>query len=85
MSIEKLRNFLGWCTVINFGLLFVGVIKLLLIAEWASEIHADMFQVDAASIRQAYFLYLVYYKLAIIVFNLVPYVALRIMTRGQPA
>ena len=50
MSIEKLRNFLGWCTVINFGLFFFGVIKLLLIAEWASEIHADMFQIDAATI-----------------------------------
>ena len=85
MSIEKLRNFLGWCTVINFGLFFFEAIKLLLIAEWASEIHADMFQVDAASVRQAYFLYLVYYKLAIIVLNLVPYAALRIMTRGQPA
>ena len=41
MSIEKLRRFLGWCTVINFGLFFFGVIELLLIAEWASEIHAD--------------------------------------------
>ncbi len=29
MSIEKLRKFLGWCTVINFGLFFFGVIKLL--------------------------------------------------------
>jgi len=85
MSIEKLRRFLGWCTVINFGLFFFGVIKLLLIAEWASEIHADMFQVDAASVRQAYFLYLVYYKLAIIVLNLVPYATLRIMARRQPA
>ena len=84
MSIEKLRKFLGWCTVINFGLFFFGVIQTLLIAEWASEIHADMFQIDAASTRQAYFLYLVYYKLAIIVLNLVPYAALRIMTRSHP-
>jgi len=84
MSIEKWRNFLGWCTVINFGLFFFVVIKLLLIGEWASEVHSDMFQIDAASIRQAYFLYLVYYQLAIIVLNLVPYAALRIMTRSQP-
>lgn len=84
MSIEKLRTFLGWCTVINFGLFFFDVIKIVSIAEWASEVHADMFQIDATSIRQAYFQSLVYYKLAIIVFNLVPYVALRIMTRSQP-
>ena len=83
MSIEKMRSFLGWCTVINFALYFVGVIQHLLIGEWASEVHADMFQIDAVSVRQAYFLYLVYYKLAIVVFNLVPYVALRIMSRGK--
>jgi len=84
MSIERLRNFLGWCTVINFGLFFFVVAKLLLIGEWASEVHSGMFQIDAASIRQVYFLYLVYYQLAIIVLNLVPYAALRIMARSQP-
>ena len=84
MSVENWRTFFGWCTVINFGLFLIGVIKLMFISEWASEIHADMFQIDAASIRQAYFLYLVYYKLAIIVLNVAPYAALRIMTRGKP-
>ncbi len=84
MNIENLRRFFGWCTVINFGLYLISVIPLLFIAEWASEIHAGMFQVDAASTRQAYFTYLANYKLAIVVLNFVPYVALRVMTRGKP-
>ena len=79
MNIETVREFLGWCTVINFGMFFFGVIKVLSIRDWASKVHANMFQVDEASVRQAYFLYFVYYKIAIIVFNLVPYIALRIM------
>ena len=50
-----------------------------MIRDWASKVHAKMFNVDEASARNAYFLYFAYYKIAIIVFNLVPYVALRIM------
>ncbi len=79
MNIETVHEFLGWCTVINLGVLFFGVIKVLSIRDWASKVHAKMFQVDEASVRQAYFLYFVYYKIAIIVFNLVPYIALSIM------
>ena len=78
MNIETLREFLGWCTVINLGVFFFGVIKILAIRDWASKVHAKMFQVDEASVRQAYFLYLAYYKIAIIVFNLVPYIVLNV-------
>ena len=50
-----------------------------MVRDWASKVHAKMFQIDDASVRQVYFRYLAYYKIAILVFNLVPYVALRIM------
>jgi len=80
MSTEQLRTFFGWCTLINFGLLLVGVIQIYLMADWLSEFHSKIFSIEAKSARQSYFLYLAYYKLAIIVFNLVPYVALRMIS-----
>ena len=79
MSIETIREFLGWCTVINFGFVIVGIIKVMSIRDWASKIHATMFDIDDAWVRQAYFQFFTVYKIAIIVFNLVPYIALRIM------
>ncbi len=79
MSIETIREFLGWCTVINVGLFFVVLVKILLLRDWASRVHAKMFRVDEATMRQAYFQFLVNYKIAVIVFNLVPYIALSIM------
>ena len=79
MDIETVREFLGWCTVINLGVFFLAMIKLLAIRDWASKVHAKMFQIDDASVRQVYFQYLAYYKIAILVFNLVPYIALTIM------
>ncbi len=80
MNIETIREFLGWCTVINFGLLAFGVVKLLLIRDWASGVHAKMFGLDDASVRETYFQFIVYYKIAILVFNLAPYIALTIMS-----
>ena len=82
MDIETVREFLGWCTVINVGVFFLGVIKVLAIRDWASKVHAKMFQDDEASVRQDYFLYFAHYKIAIIVFNLVPYIALSVMVNS---
>ena len=80
MSIETIREFLGWCTVINFGMLFFGVGMVVLIRDSASNLHAKMFKIDEAQVRLAYFRYFAIHKTAIIVFNLVPYIALSIMT-----
>ncbi len=80
MNIETIPEFLGWCTVINFGLMAFGLVKLLLIRDWASGVHTKMFGLDEASVRGAYFQYFVNYKIAVLVFNLGPYIALRIMS-----
>ena len=79
-SIETLTTFFGWCTVLNFGLMAFGLIKLVLIQDWASGVHAKMFGLDKAPVRVAYFQYFVNYKIAIVVFNLAPYIALKIMS-----
>ena len=79
MNIETLREFFGWCTVINLGLLVFGCVKVVLIRDWASKVHAKMFGIDQASVQTAYFQFFVIYKIAIIVFNFVPYLALRLM------
>jgi Family of unknown function (DUF6868) len=80
MNIETIREFLGWCTVINSGFLALALVKLLFIRDWASRVHAKMFGLDDGSVREAYFRFAVYYIIAIIVFNLVPYIALAMMS-----
>ena len=79
MNIDTLREFLGWCTVINVGLMFFSWIMIMLLQGWASKLHAGMFNLDEASVRRAYFQYFANYKIAVIVLNLVPYLALAIM------
>ena len=79
MTIETIRTFLGWCTVINIGLFMLSSILIIAIRGTASRIHGKMFNLDEKSISQAYFQYLGQYKIAIIVFNIVPYFALKVM------
>lgn len=78
-SMESLRSFLGWCSAINLGMLCLAALALLLLRGPISRLHAAMYGVSEHDLSRVYFQYLAHYKLAIIVFNLVPYVALRIM------
>ena len=80
MNVETMCEFFGWCTVINIGVMTFAFVKLMLIRDWASRIHSKMFGLDDASVRGAYFQYFVNYKIAIVIFNLGPYIALRIMS-----
>ncbi|MCZ6915676.1 MAG: hypothetical protein O7I93_02765 [Gemmatimonadetes bacterium] len=78
-SLETLTAFLGWCTAINIGLLTVAAIALGFMRVPISQIHAKMSGLAEADLSRAYFQYLAQYKIAMIVLNLVPYIALKIM------
>ncbi len=79
VTIEVMREFFGWCSVINIGLLVLSAILIIAIRGIASRMHAKMFDLDESDVRCAYFHYLGQYKIAIIVFNIVPYFALKVM------
>lgn len=79
MSMTELTSFLGWCTLINAVLLILAFLMLTLSREWIMSIHARIFQVPEDALPGIYLGFLGKYKLLIVVFNLVPYLALRLM------
>lgn len=79
-SIETLTAVLGWCTVINFGVLIFASVFLMAMGDTASRIHGRMFGLGDADLKRTYFQYLAYYKIAIFMLNLSPYIALKIIT-----
>ena len=79
MTVNMLREVLGWCAVINIGLLIFSTIFVVSLRDPISRIHAKMFNLNESDISLAYFRYLAQYKIAIIVFNIIPYFALRIV------
>lgn len=78
-NIHTLTEFLGWCTVINFGLLGISMISLMALRRWVGRIHSSMFNISEEDLSRFYFQYLANFKLIVIVFNLVPYFALKVM------
>jgi len=79
ISIDTVREFFGWCTVINIGILLIATIFIACARGTITTIHSKLFKLNDTDLSHAYFQFLGQYKLAIYVFNLVPYIALRIM------
>jgi Zn-dependent protease len=75
-----LTALLGWCTVINLGFLMLVAIGLMSMRSWLMRLHSKMFNVREDELPRYYFQYLANYKLLVIVFNLVPYIALKIVS-----
>jgi len=78
-SAQSIGQFLGWCTVLNLGVLILAALALVVAGKPIKRLHARLFQLSEDDLSRAYFQYLAQYKIAILVFNLIPYLALRIV------
>lgn len=79
MTTETLTALLGWTSVINIAILMLTTITLIAMRGSITKIHSQLFGMDEKDLGRAYFQYLAQYKIAIIVLNIAPYLALRIM------
>lgn len=78
MTSETLQQVLGWCTLINFAILMVWFLMFLLAHGFMYRKHAAMFRMSVETFDALHYGLIGGYKLLIIVFNLVPYLALHL-------
>jgi hypothetical protein len=78
-SLETIANFLGWCSLINIGILLFTTLMIKAFMGPVAKLHSNIFGVPESELPMTYYWYLALYKIAILVFNLVPYLALRII------
>ena len=76
MTIELLREFLLWCTVINSGLLLWWFLLFSLAHDWLYRFHGRWFRLSGERFDYAHYLGMALFKVGIFLFNLVPYCAL---------
>lgn len=79
MATEIIREALGWCAVINFGLLIWWLLILALARDWAYRLHSRYVPVTIEQFNGIHYAGVAMLKLAIFFFNVVPYIALRIV------
>ena len=66
-------------TVINFLILLISTVGVVALTQEMKVIHSRMFHVPSDELSQIYLEYLGWYKLLWMIFNLVPYISLRVM------
>ena len=81
MDLTLLRNLLLWCTVINYALLISWFLIAYLAHDWMCRICGRLFRVSPAQVEHLNFVGISVYKLAVILFNLVPLLALLIVAK----
>ena len=79
IDLEVLTAIFGWCAVINIALLLFSSLWVTVFREFTKRLHSTLMQVDASELNAYYFQYLGNYKLLILVLNIVPYIALRLI------
>ena len=79
MSIETARSFFLWCSIINYGVLLVWVALATLGKRSLFKLTARLFQVTDSQIGLLNICGITLYKTGIILFNIVPCIALYIV------
>ena len=79
MSIEVVRGVLLWCAIMNFGLLAVWSLLFVMPHEWVYRLWSRWFRLSIEQFDAVNFAGIVLYKVGILLFNLIPYIALRIV------
>lgn len=79
MNLEIITTFFGWCSVINIGLLVLAGVLWILGKDAFGKFGATLFGVTREEMKATFRRVLLQYRAAIIILNIVPYVALKII------
>jgi hypothetical protein len=79
MDIQTLTSFFMWCTILNGGLLIFWTIMVLLVPNWVYKTQRIFFPITRETFDVVIYGFLGLFKIILIVFNLVPFLALLII------
>lgn len=79
MTIQTVTTFFMWCTIINGGLLVLWTILCIAAPDLVYRTQSKWFPIPRDTFRVVIYSFLGIFKIAFIVFNLTPWVALLIM------
>jgi Family of unknown function (DUF6868) len=79
MELSQVTEFLGWCSVINISVLMLTTLMLTLLRGFIVPMHSKMLGLGEEDLLRVYVNYLSNFKIAVLILNLAPYLALKIM------
>jgi hypothetical protein len=79
-TVAIVRELVGWCAVVNFGLLYVWFLLLALAHDWLYKLHHRWFSISREQFDAIHYAGMAMFKIGIILLNLTPYIALLIVS-----
>lgn len=83
MDMRSLTEFFKWCSIINVILFFITAIMVIAAPDFVYSTQGHLFNVSREAFDGSLYAFMGLYKILIIVFNIVPYIALLIMGKKQ--
>ncbi|MBU4304076.1 MAG: hypothetical protein KJ893_00395 [Candidatus Omnitrophica bacterium] len=80
MTISIMRDVLGWCSVINIGLLLWWFLFFTFAHDWIYRMHGKWFKIPVEKFDSIHYAGMAFFKICIFLFNIAPYIALRIVS-----
>ena len=80
MDTQTLTTFFMWCTILNVALLILSSLLCICARDWAYRIHSKLFSISRETFNVVIYSFIALYKLLVIVFILIPYIALLIIS-----
>lgn len=85
MNPDLLRRALLWCAIINYGVLVWWFLVFWFAHDWIHRLHGRWFPMPVEHFNALHYGGMAIYKIGILLFNVVPYVALLIVRPRQHA
>ena len=79
MTIEMMRGVLGWCSIINMGLLLWWFFAITVLHDLVYRIHTKWFKLSVEKFDEIHYTGIAFFKIVMFVFNIVPYFSIRIV------
>jgi hypothetical protein len=80
MTIQLFQTFIGWCAVINYGLLLFWAAIFILVHDRVYRLHSQWFDLTKERFDALHYLLMGVYKILVLVFFVIPYFAILLTT-----
>ena len=78
MNFDIITDFFMWCSIINVSIIFISVIVFSLFSNFSYNNNKNLFSVNQIQFKKVIYTILLYYKVLVIVLNIVPFLVLTI-------
>jgi uncharacterized protein DUF6868 len=79
MNLDTMRTFFLWCSILNYAILILWVLIAIFAREPLARLHNRLFRLTPAQLDMLNIAGITLYKMAVLIFNIVPCIVLYLM------